>query len=33
MKPGDKVTVYDHYRFAIPLKATVAEFSSYNDGA
>lgn len=32
MKPGDKVTVFDRYRFAIPLKATVAELSTYNDG-
>lgn len=32
MKPGDKVMVYDRYRFATPLKATVAELSTYNDG-
>jgi len=31
MKPGDKVSVYDRFRFAIPLKGTVAELSEHND--
>lgn len=29
---GDAVMVYDRYRFAIPLKATIRQFSDTNDG-
>lgn len=29
---GDAVMVYDRYRFAIPLKATIQQFSDTNDG-
>lgn len=29
---GDEVVVYDRYRFAIPLGATIEEFSKANDG-
>ena len=32
MKVGDIVNVYDRYRFAIPLRATITGFSGGNDG-
>ena len=31
IKVGDTVLVYDRYRFAIPLKAVVNNFSDFND--
>jgi len=32
IKVNDTVKVYDRFRFAIPLKATVKQFSTSNDG-
>lgn len=32
MKVGDKVKVYDRYRFAIPQTGIIKKFSESNDG-
>ena len=32
IKVGSQVLVYDRFRFAIPLKAIVRNFTNFNDG-
>ena len=32
VEKGQKVIVYDRFRFAVPLRAIVVAFNPYNDG-